>query len=319
MGAGTKVPPRVGLPRQVRGERRGVASGHPSGPCPSTNPEGRPVINAFATRPATPAARLRRRLAVVATATLAVVTLASVVPVPANATIAGDMALQIVRSMNADRVARGLVPYRTWGALGSLARDRAARMASRNTLSHAAAGGNVGTAMTSRGIQWYTYGEALGTTGYPYGSKAAAHLYAMWKGSPAHRALLYSATFNYVGVGIVYNSSTRTTWASILFSESRDRTGAVARNGTPGVKGRTITFSWSGYDPRLQTHTAGLRSFDVQYRVNGGSWRLLRNDTTGTALTLADRPRGAYGFRVQAADRRGTLGAWTSETKVWVP
>ena len=35
----------------------------------------------------------------------------------------------------------------------------------------------------------------------------------------------------------------------------------------------TSRWSWNGYDPRLQTHTAGLRDFDVQYRVGYGSWR----------------------------------------------
>jgi len=262
---------------------------------------------------------LRRRVGILLAASLAALTMLSTVSAPAGASTATDMAAQIVRSMNADRVARGLVPYRSWTATTKLATDRAARMASRNTLSHTAAGGNVGSALTSRGIQWYSYGEAIGATGYPYGSKAASHLYSMWKGSSAHRALLFSARFNYVGVGIVYKSSTRTTWASVIFTESRDHTGAIASNGTLGQKGDTITFAWSGHDPRLQTHTAGLRSFDVQYRIDGGIWRTLRNDTTATSLTLSDRPRGTYGFRVQAADRRGTLGRWTSEVRVAVP
>ena len=39
----------------------------------------------------------------------------------------------------------------------------------------------------------------------------------------------------------------------------------------------------------LQTHTAGLRDFDVQYRIDSGSWRTLRNDTTTRSLTLTDR------------------------------
>ena len=104
------------------------------------------------------------------------------------------------------------------------------------------------------------------------------------------------------------------------YAESVDHTPAAARNGTLDGSGTTVRFAWSGYDPRLQTHTAGLRSFDVQYRVDGGAWRTIKNDTTVTALSLSDRARGHwYGFRVQAADRRGNLGRWTTESRIWVP
>jgi hypothetical protein len=187
-------------------------------------------------------------------------------------------------------------------------------------LSHSAAGGSVGTALNARGIHWYKYGEAIGMTGYPWGSQAAAHLYSMWKQSSGHAALMFSKDFNYVGVGVAYRSSNRTTWASIVFTESRDRTAPYASNGSLTAQGTTISFNWSGYDPLLQTHTAGLRSFDVLYRINNGSWRKLYDNTTATSVTLGNRARGTwYGFRVQAADRRGNLGKWTSEAKVWVP
>jgi hypothetical protein len=131
---------------------------------------------------------------------------------------------------------------------------------------------------------------------------------------------MFSARYNYVGVGFAYRSASNTTYASVVFAESKDHTAAVAKNGTLSRTGTTVRFSWSGYDPRLQTHTAGLRSFDVLYRVDGGTWRTIRNDTTSTALTLYSRPHGHwYGFRVQAADRRGNLSRWTSAKRVWVP
>jgi uncharacterized protein YkwD len=238
----------------------------------------------------------------------------------ANASTATDMAAQIVKAMNRDRAARGLVAYRTWGALTSLADDRAASLASKNTLSHAAAGGDVGSALTGRGIQWYSFGEAIGESGYPWGSQAASNLYGMWKGSSSHRALMFSSHFNYIGVGVAYRSSNHTTWASVVFSESRDHTGAIATNGSIGASGTTVTFAWTGKDRKLQTHTAGLRSFDVQLRVDGGGWTTVRNDTTSRSLSLSGREHGHwYGFRVQAADQRGNLGAWTAEKRVWVP
>ena len=75
------------------------------------------------------------------------------------------------------------------------------------------------------------------------------------------------------------------------------------KNGAIGAQGTTITFSWSGYDPKLQKRTAGLRSFDLQYRVNGGSWRTIRDNTTATSITLnGPRPRALV--RVPRPGRR---------------
>jgi uncharacterized protein YkwD len=267
-------------------------------------------------------------------ASLALLTTLGGVPAPAAAaaldptasvaTAATDSAATMAASflgwLNRDRVARGLVPVRSWPALSALATDRAASMASSGTLSHDAAGGSVGTALTARGLQWYGFGEIIGASGYPWGSQAAANIYSLWKASAPHRAIMFSATFNYVGVGYAYRAANGTTYASVVFTESRDHTRPVARNGAISRSGTTVRFAWSGSDPRLQTHTAGLRSFDVQYRVDAGSWRTIRNDTTATALSLSSRPHGHwYGFRVQAADRRGNLSRWTTAIRIWVP
>ena len=105
-----------------------------------------------------------------------------------------------------------------------------------------------------------------------------------------------------------------------MFSESKDHTAPTARNVSLTRTGTTIRFAWTGADRRLQTHTAGLRSFDVRYRVDSGTWRTIRNDTTAKALTLYSRPHGHwYSFRVQSADRRGNLSKWTSTIRIWVP
>ena len=83
--------------------------------------------------------------------------------------------------------------------------------------------------------------------------------------------------------------------------------------------GDDVRWTWSGYDPRLQTHTAGLRDFDVQYRVGWASWVLLRDNTTQTSITLANRPGGrSYALRVRATDRRGNVGVWSREARIWV-
>jgi hypothetical protein len=137
--------------------------------------------------------------------------------------------------------------------------------------------------------------------------------------SSAHRALILSSRFNYIGVGLAYRSSNRKTFSSAVFAETSDHTKAVGRVSRRSRSGDDIRWTWSGYDPRLQTHTAGLRDFDVRYRVGYGTWRLLRNNTTSTSLYLSNRPSGSYAIRVRATDRRGNVGAWSSESRIWVP
>ena len=113
--------------------------------------------------------------------------------------------------INRDRVARGLRPLRMDGRLNDLAGSRAANLAAANMLSHQVAGGNIGTTLSAWGMQWYRWGEAIGMTSYPYTTTAAGYLYGMWKHSAEHWALLMSTSFNYVGVGVAYRSSNRTT------------------------------------------------------------------------------------------------------------
>ncbi len=221
--------------------------------------------------------------------------------------------------MNGDRTDRGLVAYRTWDALTALATERAQRMADLITLSHTAAGGDVGLALDARGINWLGYGEIIGMTGWPIGQQAADSLYSMWKNSDAHRGIMFSADFNYVGVGIA-QAGDGSTWASIVMTESADHTLPVARNGSLVRSGDDLTFRWSGSDPRLQTHTAGLSSFDVQFRRDDHAWKTIRDDTTKTRVRRKNRAHGHwYFFRVQAQDGRGNLSAWTTEKKIWVP
>lgn len=242
-------------------------------------------------------------------------------PAPAAAATdtASAMASQVLAWLNQDRASAGLVPLRTWPSLTSIASARAANLAASGILSHAAAGGDPGAAITAAGLQWYGFGEIIGESGYPWGTQAAQNLYSMWKDSPSHHSIMFSGGYNYVGAGFARRSD-GTTWSSILFTESADHTSPGARNTAVARAGATVSFAWSGADPRLQTHTAGLRSFDVQYRVDGGAWHLIRNDTAALHLSLANRPHGHwYSFRVQAADRRGNLSRWTSVIRIWVP
>ncbi len=236
-----------------------------------------------------------------------------------SATTATDLASRVLALMNRDRKARGLVPYRQWSAVSSLALDRAQNMADVNTLSHDAAGGSVGSALNSMGLQWYRFGEIIGTANADW-STAADYIYKLWKASSFHAGLMYSKSYNYVGIGFAHRASNGTTWASVVFVDSRDHTRPVAHNKRLSRSGRTIRFTWGGHDRKLQTHTAGLASFDVQMRRDNGAWHTIRNDTTSTSLVKRHRKHGHwFWFRVQSKDRRGNLSQWTTPVRVWVP
>ena len=174
--------------------------------------------------------------------------------------------------INRDREAKGLTKYRPWAPLNAIAAQRAASMASRDQLSHDAAGGDLGTAYDQRGIQWYGYGEIIGESNATLGKAAAAFIYKLWKGSPPHSAILFSSHYNYIGIGFAYRPSNGTTWASIVFADSKDHTAPLVARTTKRVRGRTVTFAWRGHDRVLQTREAGLRQ--LRRRVPRGRRRV---------------------------------------------
>ena len=88
---------------------------------------------------------------------------------------------------------------------------------------------------------------------------------------------------------------------------------------TKSVTGTTVRFTWSATDPLLQTHTAGIMSYNVQLRVDSGPWVTIRTNTTSLAVLLRHRARGHhYSVRVQATDRRGNQSAWSAGLRAWV-
>jgi uncharacterized protein YkwD len=277
-------------------------------------------------RQSTPVAATRsgppRRLAVLLALVMTVGALYSALPGPVAATDAtpGEVGAMIIAKINAGRTDRGLVGYRTWADLSSLASDRAARMADSGTLSHAAAGGNVGTALDAAHLPWLGYGEIIAATSYPWGAEAADHIYGMWRNSPGHAAIMMSASYNYIGIGVV-RAADGSTWVSAVVTESLDRTPPVARYRSIAIRKRDdIVLRWSGTDPRLQTHTAGVRTYDVRMRRDDTRWRTIRNNTTSTSLLLKDRVhRHWFYFKIQARDGRGNLSPWTKEIRIWVP
>jgi uncharacterized protein YkwD len=261
----------------------------------------------------------RRRLAIAMRAALIATLAISVFAPAANATSASSAESMIIGWVNGARSARGLVPLRYDGDLAAISGLRASRMAAANTMSHTV-GGNLQSQLNAYGVQWYRYGENIAWSSAAWSVDAARSIYNAWMGSSAHRALLLSDRFNYIGVGLAYRSSKHRTFGSAVMAETTDHTRAIARVTSASRAGDDVRWSWSGYDPRLQTHTAGLRDYDVQYRINYGTWVLLRDNTTQTSITLANRVHGrTYSIRVRATDRRGNVGTWSSESRIWVP
>ena len=258
------------------------------------------------------------------TAALSVGLLATASPVPAAATVAtgtaADTTARILASMNAGRTAHGLVVYRAWGALAALAAERAATMAAVGTLSHDVAGANLGGTLTARGISWMGYGEIIAKSSYPFGADAANHVYSMWNASPPHHAIMFSGTYNYVGVGAA-QAADGTTWVAAIMTESRDHTAPVASNRSLTRSGRDVIIQVGRVTIRGSRPTRrGCAPSTSSMRRDSGSWRTIRDNTTSTRAVFPDRARGHwYGFRVQATDRRGTLSPWTREIRIWVP
>lgn len=230
---------------------------------------------------------------------------------------ASEVELTLTNLVNKSRTDAGLRALRTDGELSTIAGLRATRMRNANVMNHTV-GGNLQSQLSYYRVSWYRYGENVGYTSSSWGSAAAKSIHSMWMNSSSHRDLILSNRFNYVGVGMAYRSSNGRTFASIVFSESPDQTSARASVLTATRKSDDATWTWNGYDPVLQTHTAGLRDFDVQVRRGSNAWTMFRNDTTARSVTLWNRS-GTYGLRVRATDRRGNVGPWSAETRITLP
>ena len=266
--------------------------------------------------PRTPGRLLSHAVGAILIAALAVTAFAAPVSAATSASTAEAM---IIGWVNTDRAAAGLASLRGDADLAYIAGLRASRMASANVMSHTI-GGNLGVQLNYLDVQWYAYGETIAWSTSAWTVDAAKALYRSWMGSAPHRALLLSKTYNYIGLGLAYRSSNNKTFGSAVMTESLDHTRPVARVTGASRSGDDLRWTWGGYDPRLQTHLAGLRDFDVQYRVGSGSWRTIRDNTQATSLSLPDRAHGhMYAIRVRATDRRGNVGKWTAASSIWVP
>ena len=245
--------------------------------------------------------------------------LALAAAMPVAAATPSTVGAQIVGWVHLARVARGLRELRTDSRLSAMATDRASVLADANLLDHSYPG-DIGVQLDARAVQWYRWGEVLAWSSATFGTESAWAIYKGWQGSPSHWSLLMSSQFNYLGPGVAVRDANGATFASIVLTDSLDHTAPVARIYDTARSGTTVTWWWRGWDPPLQTRTAGIWDFDVQYRVDSGAWSTIRNDTTTTGLRLYGRQHGhTYGLRVRTRDRRGTVSPWSQEIRIAVP
>lgn len=249
----------------------------------------------------------------------AILTLLVWAPTAEATTSTTDLEYGLLTKINEARSDHGLRPLRPLARVWSVAGTRAARMASTNVLSHSVAG-SLSAQLRAKDVPWYAYGEDIGYTRARRGTTATNELFRLWQASPEHWKLMMSSSYNYIGVGLAYRSSNNKTFGSLVFTESPDRTDARAYMNGVSTSGSSATWSWWGTDPVLQTHTAGLRSFDVQVRVDAGSYRTVAKGTTATARIWTGLHSGhVYRMRVRARDRAGNIGRWTAPVAVRMP
>jgi hypothetical protein len=121
-------------------------------------------------------------------------------------------------------------------------------------------------------------------------------------------------------VGLSVEQSTgKKVWTAV-YLKGPDRTAARATVYTPKVSSgptsrtRQVRLSWTGYDPRLQVLTSGLRAYGLQRSVDGGAWTTIYLSTTLKTATLTLYVGHRYQFRIVARDRAGNHGTWVVRT-----
>ena len=223
----------------------------------------------------------------------------------------------MVKALNADRTAVGLIAVRPDSRLMAIARARSADMVAKGYFSHTQPDGrNVFTILTQKRITWFSAGEIIAWNNYPM-DVTTSTANSQWMNSPSHHDIVVSKDFNYVGVGLAVDTASGKKLWTAVFMKGPDRTGASATMAKPTLgagsasTNRRATLSWSGADIRLQVLTAGLSSFSIQRRVDGGRWVTVWYRTTSHTGTLRVTLNHLYEFRVVAVDKKGNWGAWS--------
>jgi uncharacterized protein YkwD len=262
-----------------------------------------------------PRSRAALPLALLLVAGLIPATTATASAAPTSISTAEAMALDLTNKRRTDR---GLVKLRLDTRLARLARDRARYMADTGRFSHTQANGTTVFDLIDRaGITWHAAGEIIAwNTAAPLDYSASFAVQG-WMGSPSHRAIVTSRSYNYAGFGLAIADDGTRYWAGV-YLRGPDRTGGYVRWGSFSKVNLSSnwargTLRWTGNDTRLQALTAGHRYFHVIWRVAGGTWQSV-GTTRSTSLTKWWRRGGTYEVRVRERDLRGNWGSWYTRT-----
>jgi uncharacterized protein YkwD len=242
-------------------------------------------------------------------------------PAVVSATAASDAAeAELIRLINKDRADAGLVPYRSYSLLNTIAYKRSYDMATKHYFSHRQPDGRTAFDMIdATSITWYSAAEDIAWNNYGDYQGSAIMANNQWMGSSAHRAAILSTSYNYVGVGLAVDSSNGHRMWTALFLKKPDHTGgwasfntvndtAAADTTVASTSPRTVTVSWKGGDVRLNTLTAGFDHYQVRKRTDDNPW-IIRSTTTASR-TFTAYPGHRYSWGIRACDRRGNCGSW---------
>jgi hypothetical protein len=232
----------------------------------------------------------------------------------------------LVTMINADRAAAGLPPLRVDPRLTSIARERSASMAAARQLGHVQPDGRTVVDMIrAAGIAWYGVGETIGWNTYPSLRDSTDVVNRGWLSSPEHAAIIRSTAYNYLGVALGETAGGDRYWTAI-FLRGPDRTAPWAKMLAPvsasyvtlasSQQVRVVTWSWTGDDRPLAALTSGLRSFEVQRRVDGGAWAEVWTATSRRSWSTSVLVGHRVQLRVRARDNAGNVGAWSSPVRV---
>jgi uncharacterized protein YkwD len=137
---------------------------------------------------------------------------------PVAASTAQTMAADLLSWINSARAKHGLGKLRTSSVLYSLASKRASTLASKNALSHDAAG-CLTCQLRSLGVSYNLMGEVLASNSWPWGQQSASVVFSSWRNSPMHWDILMGSRFDTIGIGVA-RSSNGTTYASAILIDA---------------------------------------------------------------------------------------------------
>ncbi len=143
---------------------------------------------------------------------------------PVAAGTAETMEASVLGWVNDARTRLGLGRLRADGRVTDLAGDRAAVLASKDRLSHDAAG-CLSCQLSDRGIGWNLYGEILASNSWPWGGESARIVFESWRDSADHWDILMNPRMDAIGVGVALRSANGATYASAVLI---DATGTIA-------------------------------------------------------------------------------------------